>query len=134
MQEETSLPNPFPATPNLDGAELGERVRLVRRARGMSQRALASVGVSVAYISRIEQGHRVPSLEVIRLLATALDVSPQWLETGDDGRWSGLTRAELAAVHAALLRSGGPASLRLAAELEEVLERRAEIELAADGE
>jgi transcriptional regulator with XRE-family HTH domain len=98
----------------------------------MSQRALSSVGVSVAYISRIERGHRVPSLEVIRLLAKALDVSPSWLETGDDGRWSGLTHAELAAIHVALLRSGGPASLRLAAELEEVLEQRAEVELAAD--
>jgi hypothetical protein len=67
---------------------------------------------------------------VIRRLALALDVSPRWLETGEDGRWSGFRHAELAAMRAALLRSGGPASLRLAAELSSAVEQQAVQELA----
>jgi transcriptional regulator with XRE-family HTH domain len=113
---------------------IGERLRQARRMRGLSQRALESAGVSFAYISRIERGRRIPSLEVIRRLAAALDVSPQWLETGNDSRWDGLTHAELAMIHVTLLNSGGPASLRLAAELAAVLEWRAEAELAAEND
>jgi transcriptional regulator with XRE-family HTH domain len=115
-------------------AGIGERLRMARRARGLSQRKLEAAGVSFAYISRIERGRRIPSLEVIRRLAAALDVSPRWLETGDDSRWDGLTHAELATIHVTLLNSGGPASLRLAAEVATVLEWRAELELAADND
>jgi transcriptional regulator with XRE-family HTH domain len=109
---------------------IGERLRTARRARGMSQRRLSAAGVTFAYICRIERGARVPSLEVIRRLALALDVSPRWLETGEDGRWSGFRHAELAAMRAALLRSGGPASLRLAAELSSAVDQQAVQELA----
>jgi transcriptional regulator with XRE-family HTH domain len=112
-------------------AGIGERLRTARRARGMSQRSLSAAGVTFAYICRIERGARVPSLEVIRRLALALDVSPRWLETGDDGRWSGFRHAELAAMRAALLRSGGPASQRLAAELSSAVEQRAAQELGS---
>jgi transcriptional regulator with XRE-family HTH domain len=115
-------------------AGIGERLRMARRARGVSQRGLESAGVSFAYISRIERGRRIPSLEVIRRLAAALDVSPQWLETGNDSRWGGLTHAELATIHVTLLNSGGPTSLRLAAEVEAVLEWRAQAELAAEND
>jgi transcriptional regulator with XRE-family HTH domain len=112
-------------------AGIGERLRTARRARGMSQRSLSVAGVTFAYICRIERGARVPSLEVIRRLALALDVSPRWLETGEDGRWSGFRHAELAAMRVALLRTGGPASLRLAAELSAAVEQQAAHELGS---
>jgi transcriptional regulator with XRE-family HTH domain len=112
-------------------AGIGERLRMARRAQGLSQRSLSAAGVTFAYICRIERGTRVPSLEVIRRLALALDVSPRWIETGEDGRWTGFSHAELAAMRAALLGTGGPASLRLAAELSMALEQRAAHELGS---
>jgi DNA-binding XRE family transcriptional regulator len=117
--------------PLAGSAGIGERLRMSRRAQGMSQRGLSEAGVTFAYICRIERGARVPSLEVIRRLALALDVSPRWLETGEEGRWSGFRHAELAAMRVALLRTGGPASLRLAAELSVAVEQRAAQELGS---
>jgi transcriptional regulator with XRE-family HTH domain len=63
---------------------IGARVRRLRLARGLSQRQLASLGVSYAYISRIESGQRTPSVRAIRLLARRLGVTPEYLESGVD--------------------------------------------------
>lgn len=63
---------------------IGARVRRLRLARGLSQRQLASHGVSAAYISRIESGQRTPSLRAIRVLARRLGVTPEYLENGVD--------------------------------------------------
>jgi transcriptional regulator with XRE-family HTH domain len=52
-----------------DPVEVGRRVREAREAARLSQRDLAFPGCSAAYISRIEQGERIPSLQVIRELA-----------------------------------------------------------------
>lgn len=51
-------------------------------AAGLSQRALAFEECTAAYISRIEVGDRVPSLQLLRELARRLDVSPEYLATG----------------------------------------------------
>jgi transcriptional regulator with XRE-family HTH domain len=59
-------------------------VRRLRVARGLSQRKLASSGVSYAYISRIESGQRIPSVRAIRVLARRLGVTPEYLESGVD--------------------------------------------------
>ena len=88
--------------------------------------------MTFGYICRIERGTRMPSVEVIRRLAGALGVSAAWLETGEEDRWQQFSHGELAAIHAALVRAGGPASLRLAAELGALLAQRAEHELGAD--
>jgi tetratricopeptide (TPR) repeat protein len=61
---------------------IGRRLRRLREERGLSQRDLASPGVSYAFISRIEAGQRRPSLRSIRVLARKLRVSPDYLETG----------------------------------------------------
>jgi len=111
---------------------IGERLRTARKARGLTQRDLQSAGVTFGYICRIERGTRMPSVEVIRRLAGALGVSAAWLETGEEDRWQQFSHGELAAIHAALVRAGGPASLRLAAELGALLAQRAEHELGAD--
>jgi transcriptional regulator with XRE-family HTH domain len=65
---------------------IGERLRRLRRERGLSQRELASQGVSYAYISRIEAGARRPSVKALRQLARKLGVSVEYLETGSDLR------------------------------------------------
>jgi tetratricopeptide (TPR) repeat protein len=65
---------------------VGQRLRRLRRERGLSQRELSSPGVSYAYISRIEAGARRPSVKALRLLARKLKVSPEYLERGSDLR------------------------------------------------
>lgn len=65
---------------------IGTRLRRLRVERGLSQRDLASPGVSYAYISRIEAGTRQPSLTALRKLAAKLGVTALYLETGHDGR------------------------------------------------
>jgi transcriptional regulator with XRE-family HTH domain len=62
---------------------IGERIRRLRLAQGLSQRELSGPGVSYAYVSRIEANQRKPSLKVIRILAGRLDVDPGYIETGD---------------------------------------------------
>ena len=65
---------------------IGERLRRLRRERGLSQRELASPGVSYAYISRIEGGARRPSVKALRMLARKLGVTADYLETGSEIR------------------------------------------------
>lgn len=63
---------------------VGQRVKRLRIGLGLSQRDVQGPGVSYAYISRIEAGTRNPSVKVLRMLAEALEVSPEYLETGQD--------------------------------------------------
>src|SRR2546429_299938 len=66
-----------------DPRSLGERLARLRRERGLSLRKLAFPGCSGAYISAIEKGRRVPSLQVLHELAKRLSVSPDFLATGE---------------------------------------------------
>jgi tetratricopeptide (TPR) repeat protein len=61
---------------------LGERLRRLRKERGLSQQAISGPGLTTAHISRIEAGLRRPSVRAIRALAKQLSVSPEYLETG----------------------------------------------------
>jgi transcriptional regulator with XRE-family HTH domain len=61
---------------------IGDRIRERRRALGLSQRDLSQPGISYAYISRIESGQRRPSLKALRKLASKLETTAHWLETG----------------------------------------------------
>lgn len=63
---------------------IGQRLKRLRLERGFSQRELAAPGVSYAYISRIEAGTRQPSVKALRRLAAKLDVSADYLETGQE--------------------------------------------------
>jgi transcriptional regulator with XRE-family HTH domain len=76
-------------------ATVGERIRQRRIALGLSQRQIASEGVSHAYISRIEANTRQPSVKALRKLAPKLGVSLHWLETGRDGPAEELARLVL---------------------------------------
>ena len=64
-------------------ATVGDRIRTRRVELGISQRQLATDGVSYAYISRIESNGRRPSVRALRKLAPTLGVSVHWLETGE---------------------------------------------------
>ena len=55
---------------------LGERIREVREARGLSQTSLAdAAGISQGYLSQLEQDEREPSLSIAARIARALDLS-----------------------------------------------------------
>ena len=68
-----------------DPRKVGERLRRARDAAGLSQRRLSFTGCSPAYISRIEAGDRIPSLQLLRELGRRLGVSEDYLATGADG-------------------------------------------------
>jgi len=70
---------------------VGERLRSRRLQLGLSQRAISDSGISYAYISRIEAGARKPSVKAMRMLAAKLDVSLEWLETGEDRQANALS-------------------------------------------
>ena len=72
-----------PRTPHYDDpVAVGARLRAAREAAGLSQRELAFPGCSAAYISRIERGERIPSLQVMRELAQRLGVTDAELAYG----------------------------------------------------
>jgi tetratricopeptide (TPR) repeat protein len=64
---------------------VARRLREARVSAGISQAALAFHGCSPGYISRIEAGERIPSLQVIRELARRLGVEEEWLAQGETG-------------------------------------------------
>jgi len=65
-----------------DPVEVGKRLNSARQSAGLSQRELAFPGCSAAYISRIERGERVPSLQVMRELARRIGVTEAELAFG----------------------------------------------------
>lgn len=65
-------------------AACGTRLLEARVVAGMTQRQLAFPGCTPAYISRIEAGARVPSLQILRELGRRLGVSADFLATGQD--------------------------------------------------
>lgn len=74
-----------PRTPHYDDpAAVGRRLFEGRVDAGLSQRELSFPGCSAAYISRIERGERVPSLQVLRELARRLGLSEATLAYGSE--------------------------------------------------
>jgi tetratricopeptide (TPR) repeat protein len=63
---------------------VGQRLKEARERAGLSQRQLSFLGCSPAYISRIESGDRIPSLQLLRELGRKLGVSEDFLATGAD--------------------------------------------------
>jgi HTH-type transcriptional regulator/antitoxin HipB len=60
--------------------KIGAIVREARRAKKISQEDLAErVGVAAQSLSKIEQGHRVPTLQTMLAIMRELQISPQVL-------------------------------------------------------
>ena len=64
-----------------DPVAAGRRLRDARVAAGLSQRQLAFQGCSAAYLSRLEAGQRVASLQLLRKIAAKLGVDEEFLAT-----------------------------------------------------
>jgi transcriptional regulator with XRE-family HTH domain len=70
----------------LDPAELGQRIRAARVARGWTQTQLAGDDISVGYVSRIESGQRRPNSQTLEDLASRLGVPTEHLLRGVTAR------------------------------------------------
>ncbi len=65
--------------------EIGTRIRLIRKHRNMTLRALArAAGYSASYISQVEKNHTSPSLPSLYNIAGCLGVSMSQLFEEDD--------------------------------------------------
>lgn len=71
-----------PRSPSARRATLGERVRQLRVARGLTQTGLAGERFSKEYVSQIERGKTRPTGETIAWLAERLGVDGTFLELG----------------------------------------------------
>lgn len=60
--------------------QVGERIRAVRKEKGLSQEALAhELDLHRTYVGALERGERNPSLQVVSRLAAQLGVSTDYL-------------------------------------------------------
>ena len=75
---------------------LGERLRQLRIAAGMTQTGLAGERFSKEYLSQIERGKTRPTRETIEWLAERLGVDPSFLESGVSSEERGRVEAALA--------------------------------------
>jgi tetratricopeptide (TPR) repeat protein len=71
-----------PSTHVDDPVAVGRRLREARLAAGLTQRQLSFDGCTPAYVSRIEAGARVPSLQILSELGKQLGLSGEYLATG----------------------------------------------------
>jgi tetratricopeptide (TPR) repeat protein len=80
MRETT--PTPTTTASNRLDMRLGQRVRALRVAAGLTQEALAEGRCSKEYISQIERGKTRPTASTIAWLAERLNVDPDFLASG----------------------------------------------------
>jgi transcriptional regulator with XRE-family HTH domain len=96
-----------------DPAAVGRRLTEAREAVGLSQRELAFPGCTPAYVSRIERGERVPSLQVLRELAGRCGVSETFLAWGRADHLDAAVAERIRALEAA--EASGSTATRAAA-------------------
>ncbi len=67
----------------IDAKEIGMRIRILRKSRGLTQEQLAEVlGIQTNSIARIERGIRVPSLDLFVDLSACFGVTLDYLVMG----------------------------------------------------
>ncbi|WP_158819227.1 helix-turn-helix domain-containing protein [Granulicella sp. S156] len=72
---QTALPSAMAASPGPAPINIGTTIRDFRLQRGMSQGDIEKrTGLLRCYLSRVENGHTVPSLETLQKIASALDL------------------------------------------------------------
>ena len=71
-----------PSTAAPPGARLGDRLRLLRVAAGLTQTDLAGDRFSKEYVSQIERGKTRPTADTVEWLAQRLNVDPAFLSSG----------------------------------------------------
>ena len=91
---------------------VGDRIREMRRRRGVSQASLvAGIPLSSSYLSLIESGRRQPRERVLEVIAHRLGCTPEYLTTGRGGPGSGDVELDLRFADVAL-RAGDAGAAR----------------------
>jgi tetratricopeptide (TPR) repeat protein len=94
-------PSPLhPTTPSAPASRLGERLRSLRLAAGLTQTQVGGDRFSKEYISQIERGKTRPTPESIEWLAAKLGVDPAFLGSGVSTDLRGRIEAQLARAEA----------------------------------
>jgi transcriptional regulator with XRE-family HTH domain len=91
---------PTATTPSAPSSRLGERLRSLRLAAGLTQSQLAGERFSKEYVSQIERGKTRPTTEAIGWLAGQLGVDPAFLGSGVSTGLRGRVEALLARAEA----------------------------------
>jgi transcriptional regulator with XRE-family HTH domain len=69
---------------NLNKKLLGKRIKQARENRKLTQEKLAEIiGVSTVYVSHLEIGSKLPSLETLVKISNSLDISVDYLLSND---------------------------------------------------
>jgi transcriptional regulator with XRE-family HTH domain len=116
---------------------IGERLKVLRQHKGLSQGDVAKrSGLLRCYISRVENGHTVPSVDTVGKLALALEVrmyepfydgerppTPQPPIT-DDGWGSSGREARTLGIFRRLMRRANPADRKLLLFMAQKMSRR----------
>jgi transcriptional regulator with XRE-family HTH domain len=98
--ETTGSSEVSPGTPRPRAVPLGERLRNLRAAAGLTQSDLAGGRFSKEYLSQIERGKTRPTAETLEWLAVRLGVDPEYLERGVSAEERGRVEAGLARAEA----------------------------------
>jgi transcriptional regulator with XRE-family HTH domain len=81
------MPKRVPKTPEMaeKAVLIGQRICQIREQKGYTQLTLAAkVKVTPGAIGQYETGRNLPRMKILERLAVELDVSTEWLMTGDD--------------------------------------------------
>lgn len=63
---------------------IGERIRIVRKDLGMSQKEFGDrIGISDNYVSEIESGKKEPSVPILLAIEYRFGISMVWIKTGE---------------------------------------------------
>jgi len=63
--------------------ELHSKIKQLRKEKGLSQQEFADkMGLHISYVSRLENGHSQPSIEVLKKLTEVFEVSADYLLNG----------------------------------------------------
>jgi transcriptional regulator with XRE-family HTH domain len=92
--------------------DVGERLRSLRVAAGLTQSELAEGRFSKEYVSQIERGKTRPTAETLEWLAERLGVDPAYLGSGVSAEERGRVEAALARAEALLEQPDYPAAAR----------------------
>ena len=64
----------------VDKLTMGDRIKETRKKRGLTQESLAEkLDISIEYVSQIERGMKIPSMQMFIRLVEVLDVSADYL-------------------------------------------------------
>ena len=77
--------------------EIGERIKLARQNKQMSQMDLAeATGLSVSFISNVEMGKQSMNIRALIAISNALEVSADWLLRNNTQEAMAITSEEIA--------------------------------------